>query len=278
MYRFPYSTSSDRPGFRSRLGPKELQADDLDGLAALHAKHLAEATALAGRPLTDREARDGIARGLKPDAPTRIRRKNELTPPVVDERTPAQVRDDLAQARLQRDRENAMSQTERAAVAAHRDRVADDKRREDEARREAIRQSPAGKKLRADLDALLFRAAFDPAMSDEFAGELQHQSDVYDRHLDAVTVSANVRSLKAGERAKLEPAKLALKTSRDAIAAREKLLKDSPFDDVQIEMIGRAEYLSVAKGGQTIKISRDRYDSTDHELLATQLFGETPHE
>ncbi|QDT54284.1 hypothetical protein Pan44_23120 [Caulifigura coniformis] len=235
-----------------------------------------KASKFAGHALTKKELKEGVPR---PDARNDYQRQDqqrrfrrELNPVPIDARSHEQRVYDEHAARVEAIRRKNLPQPELHLLEAKERLDAKLKADADAAAAAAIRETAGYRKTREALNDALFLAKYDAAIPVEVLELIQHESAMLETRLDVAASQQRLTQVQAVLDKTLEPQRVELQRATDALKAREAMLKVSPFDDITPEVVGNVEYLSLKVGDRVAKVSKARFDSTDHETLKGQLF------
>lgn len=125
------------------------------------------------------------------------------------------------------------------------------------------------------MNEALFLAKYDANIPVEVLELIQHESAMLETRLDVAASQQRLTQVQQVLNGTLEVQRAELQRATDALKSREAMLKVSPFDDITPEVVGSVEYVNVKVGDRVAKVSKARFDSTDHETLKAQLFVET---
>lgn len=256
-----------------------LSSPTREGLDALIEGVRTEVTKRLGRPATD----DIVANGLPRPEPTKsgieARRqaaREQYEARMAAAQTPAEfIRLEAARVRANEERRSKLSRAELELEDAQAAAKEVEERLADEARREAIRQTPAYVSTLKQARDLLFAAALDESISADQLAAFQNQLTSLEETQDVATVRSNLRTIQKAITDQLTVEADKLRQATDAIAKRKSLLGEGMvFDDVGVELVGETEYVSLTVGTEVRRVTKATYEGrTSDEALKVQLFG-----
>ncbi len=234
---------------------------------------------ILGHEPTDHEVEFGIERPAMTPAEQKeanrrkaeaqyLARVNEVQP------SPEQARLKAAEHRANEARRSKLTHIERELEDATLAATAAETKLADEARRGAIRQSPAYLSTHAKLVDLVFCASFDSSVTQGQLAALESELESLETSQDIAATRSNLRTIQGAIAAQIEVEATALRQASDAVAQRKAALGQGlVFDDVGVETLGEVEYVSLSVGGETRKITKQRFDARESdESLRDSLF------
>ncbi|QDT55491.1 hypothetical protein Pan44_35350 [Caulifigura coniformis] len=275
--RLTWATLADGQGVVV-FKPRRRTAPTLELLKPTTDSDIADVAKLMGHEPTAVDIARGAAdrKGYERHAEisARVRRDAERNGPVV-EPTPEEQKLAFLRAKVDDERRAKLTTAERLLEDAEREAARNKAAAEQEAARAAIRETDGYKALRQQLDDAIFVATYSKEVSQPLLDEIVHQSEMLERFLDVPTALSNVAKLRDAARAEVEPERLQLQTAQDALARRAAILGSGVFSEAVPVMVGDKPYIRLTRNGQTIAISRERYEGrVSDEALASQVFTE----
>jgi len=251
-------------GISSFSTPEAAQADE--------ANFRKWAEARAGRPITDREALNGIhfdQRPLRDQMMAKERRQSLFNPPgPADTRLPEEVVADDAERRAEQERRETLPLHQKQAIEAREAADAARKAADLQAERDRIRQTTDFANAREALVNLKVEVAFDPNASFELLEEIELQIDLLDNKQDILAARESSKVLKRSAREKTENF---LSSQRHVDIAKERLdraYKDLPYDvQFWVSQGNELVRLSDPQTGKVVNLSIADYEKRTPETV-----------
>jgi len=230
------------------------------------------AEARAGRPLTDRQALNGIhfdQRPLRDQMLSKERRQSLFNPPSpADTRLAEEIAADDAERRAEQERREALPLHQKQAIEAREKADAARKAADLQAERDRIRETTDFQNAREALVNLKVEVAFDPNASFELLEEVELQLDLLDNKLDILTARETVKVLKKAARERTENFLTSQKHVDVAKERLDKAYRDLPFDATfSVQHGTEIVRLHDPQTGKTLVIDRKDYDGKTPEQV-----------
>lgn len=250
-----------------------------------HADYLlreAEIDQRLGREATQKEQRHGVDRPetRRPGdiIAEKRRRERELNPTPVDARTDAERRLDARKEALQAHQNSGPMSTRERLVAESEAEVAAERAAKLEAdAREAALGTPKGKRVRADLERLIFLVKFDATVPEQDYSELLHQQALLMKFGDVNAVDQNLRLIQKRLFEGVQASEQELKSHADRISARKEALMVGR-DRLDSDPVFTTNALGIRQAtltylGETVTVPAEQVDGRDSAALVKSHFN-----